>query len=92
MRRPVKFKSAPDWEHAYRLGGPDMARTPPAGARIPAMEAQEQRVRALVDRPSPLNFPAINPERQEAERRRRRVDRLLAKYGVGGPLPLWKRL
>ena len=89
----MKFKSAADWEHAYRLGGLDMAGTPPPGARIPAMEEQEMRAREMVTAPPELTFPAVAPpERQEAERRRRRVDRLLAKHGIGGPLPLWKRI
>ena len=62
---------------------------PPASEdRARIIEEQEMRAREMVRAPPELTFPAVAPpERQEAERRRRRVDRLLAKHGIGGPLP-----
>ena len=81
------------WTELDRRAALESGWRPPASedhARI--FEEQEARARAMVTPPSPLNFPAVvPPERQEAEARRRRVHRLLAKHGIGGPLLLWKR-
>ena len=67
-------------------------RPPASEDRARIIEEQEARARAMVTPPSPLNFPAITPpERQEAQARRRRVDKVLKDIGVK-PTQLWERI